>query len=118
MEYNQTGVHHGDILLCRKEEVSMSESLKTGKIYVVVSKDQVIIRRLKSVDAKKMSMISDDPNYNNIEIPINESLLEVWTVKGVFSTYLNPPKMVDEKVMRLENTMEAVMSRLEKLEKK
>lgn len=116
MEYNQSGIHHGDILLCRKEDMSSEKLLKNGKIYVVVTKDQLIIRRLKDYDAKKMSMMSDDPNYNDVEVAVNDELLEVWKVKGVYSTYLNPPKMVDEKVMRLENDMKTIMARLSKLE--
>lgn len=116
MDYSHSGIHHGDILLCRKETVTAENPLKSGKVYVVVTKDQVIVRRLKDADAKKMSMISDDPNYNEIEVKMNDDLLEVWKVKGVYSTYLNPPKLLGEKVMRLEKAIKGITERLAKLE--
>lgn len=116
MDYSHSGIHHGDILLCKKEDYTDLNSIKAGKIYLLVTKEQVIVRRLKDFDAKRMSMISDDPNYNAIEVMINDGLLEVWKVKGVYSTYLNPPKLLGEKVMRLEKAIEGITERLAKLE--
>lgn len=115
MDYNHAGIHHGDLLLCKKEEPSPA-SLVPGHVYVVVTQDQVIIRRLKHLDAQKLSLMADDPNFSNIEVPVNDQLLEVWEVKGVFSTYMNPPKLVDEKVMLLENTVKDITERLARLE--
>jgi len=116
MDYNHAGLHHGDLLLCKKEGELTAATLVASHVYVIVTKDQAIIRRLKSVSANKMSMVADDPNYAEIEFDLDVDVLEVWEVKGVFSTYLNPPKVVDEKVMLLEKTVNDLADRLTKLE--
>ena len=118
MDHNQAGLHHGDILLCKKEGTFTASSLIISHVYVIVTKDQVIIRRLKSVSANKMSMVSDDPNYDDLEFDIDQDVQEVWEVKGVFSTYLNPPKVVEEKVLVLESRVNELMERMNKLESK
>ena len=116
MDYNHTGLHHGDLLLCKKEEVPTASSLITGHVYVLVTKDQVVIRRLKAVDAKRMRMAADDPNFDDLEFDLDHDVQEAWEVKGVFSTYLNPPKVVDEKVMLLEKSVADLAQRLTRLE--
>ncbi len=118
MDYNQSGLHHGDLLLCKKEEIPSATTLISSHVYIVVTRDQVFIRRLKSVSANKMSMISDDPNYSELTFDLEQDVQEVWEVKGVYSTYLNPPKVVDEKVMLLEKTVSDLVARMNRLEAK
>ena len=55
--------------------------------------------------------MSDDPNYPDLDFSIDE-ILQIWEVKGAYSTYLNAPKMLDEKVMLLERQMEEVFNKL------
>ncbi|TRX50669.1 LexA family transcriptional regulator [Fulvivirga sp. M361] len=109
MEYNQNGLHHGDILLCL-QTVKTKTKTKPGDVYVIVHKEGIITRRLKSAAKSGMNFISDDPNYADIEFATDD-ILELWNVKGAYSTYLNPPKMIENRVMLLEN-------RLNELEKK
>lgn len=116
MDYNHAGIHHGDILLCKRVPEVTSSQLVAGHIYVLITKDQVIIRRLKKLDANKMSMAPDDPHYDDMEISIDDNILEAWEVKGVYSTFLNPPKLVDEKVMLLERTVTELAERITRLE--
>ncbi len=101
MEYNQNGLHHGDILLCLLEPTGKAKP-KPGKVYIIVHAEAILVRRLKSVSTKNMTFISDDPNYPDMILSAND-ILELWCVKGTYSTYLNPPKMIENRVMLLEN---------------
>ena len=103
MEYNQNGLHHGDILLCVQESLNKGKP-KTGHVYVIVHAEAILIRRLKSAKGKELAFMSDDPNYPDIAFSTS-NLLELWSVKGAYSTYLNPPKMIENRVMLLENRL-------------
>jgi transcriptional regulator with XRE-family HTH domain len=110
MEYHQNGLHHGDILLCLQVDLATKPPEKSN-VYVIVADGRIITRRLKNLDSAHMHFASDDPNYSDLEIS-TESILQLWEVKGAYSTYLNPPKMLDEKVMLLERQMEEVLKQL------
>ncbi|MDN5200132.1 LexA family transcriptional regulator [Fulvivirgaceae bacterium BMA10] len=104
MEYNHNGLHHGDILLCVEREKTNKKDLNTGSVYVAVHKEDIICRRLSGLSKDKLILKSDDPNYELIEVNI-EDLLELWEVKGVYSTYLNPPTVVESRILQIENEL-------------
>lgn len=110
MEYQQNGLHHSDILLCILSDIE--KDLREGSIYVVVYSEGILTRRLQSTNEHSLLMASDDPNYSTIEIPITD-IKEIWLVKGVYSTYLNPPKFLEEKLMRLEKRIADIESKLD-----
>lgn len=107
MEYHQHGLHHGDILMCTQTSL---DKIDRDQILVIVTDKQLTIRRVENIDGKILKLISDDPNYPNIEVD-TDTVVEFWRVQGKYSTYLNPPKLIEEKLLRLEK-------RLELLEKK
>jgi len=104
MEYHQQGIHHGDILI--GEKVSL-ESLfeKVGKVVTIVHKKSLTTRRLKAVSSKNVILFSDDANYPEMKIPIDECF-EAWAILSVYSSYLNPPTILEERILKLENEME------------
>ncbi len=110
MEYNQQGLHHGDIMLClqcNKEE----NSLEPNKVYVIINENGITTKRLKSVAKKQLTFESDDPNYDAQSFTLND-IIELWEVKGIYSTYINPPKMLEEKVMLLEKRLDELARKL------
>lgn len=110
MEYNQQGMHHGDIMLCLQCDIN-ANAIEVNKVYVLVLEKEIITRRLKSIDKKQFTFESDDPNYEVIDLEA-KSIKELWEVKGNYSTYINPPKMLEEKVMLLEKRMNEMASKL------
>ncbi len=110
MEYNHNGLHHGDILLCNKLDKISSRRINVGKVYVLVTAQSITTRRAIST-GKSFVFKADDPNYDNIELVAGD-LLEMWEVYGVYSTYLNPPSALEERVMQLENAVEAIQSKI------
>ncbi len=103
MEFNQNGLHHGDILLAT--EVDNVQHTEVGNIYVAVHKEGILIRRAGPRTKTVITLSCDDPNYPDKNLPIKE-ILELWLVEGVYSTYLNPPKLIDQKVLELERRVE------------
>lgn len=110
MEYNQQGLHHGDIMLCLQSDLK-SKSLEPNKVYVIILEKEIVSRRLKKVEKQQLVFESDDPNYEAITVEIKD-ISELWEVKGIYSTYINPPKMLEEKVMLLEKRLNELASRI------
>jgi transcriptional regulator with XRE-family HTH domain len=103
MEYNQQGIHHGDILV--GEIINLEDlSEKAGKVVTLVHKANISTRRLKSVTSKNAVLNSDDPNYPELKIPLEECL-EAWAILSVYSSYLNPPTLIEERVLKLEKEL-------------
>jgi len=110
MEYNHNGLHHGDILVCVNTNLDQA-MIKPGKVYLAVTKQEISVRRITTVHEGVYEFTSDDPNYLPIQLRHTE-LLELWRVRGAYSTYLNPPKTVEEKVLRLEKEMADIKKHL------
>lgn len=113
MEYHQNGLHHGDILLCQLKSHDKPKKIAFSRTYLVVTGDFITTRRLAFVEDGVFEFTTDDPNYPPLELPV-EKILELWEVKGVFSTYLNPPKLLDEKVLLLEKRLDVLEALLQK----
>ena len=112
MEYNQNGLHHGDILL--STACDLSSVLSLGKVHVVVTSSELYARRVQKDAAGTLELKSDDPNYDLLCIEKSE-IKEIWEVVGVYSTYLNPPKMMEERVMLIESQLLALQQKTDKL---
>ena len=116
MEYKQSGLHHGDILLCGHLPKGKLRKITQGQVLLIVTKKELIVRRLKEIIDEVFFLTADDPNYDTVDVP-EPNVLEAWLVKGVFSTYLEPPQMLEEKVLLIEDTLKRLMERVEKVEK-
>ena len=110
MEYNHNGLHHGDILLCYQIEGLTRKKIEKGKVFVVVTKENIIIRRVTGT-GKQIEFSSDDPNYSSMYFDTGE-ILELWEVYGVYSTYLNPPSAVEARILEIENDIREIKKRL------
>lgn len=108
MEYHQHGLHHGDILMCRQINTNQ---IAAGQILVVVTQKELTIRRVEHCDKEVIKLVSDDPNYPTVGVN-REDVLEYWQVRGKYSTYLNPPKMVEEKLLLLEKRIEQLEQKM------
>lgn len=103
MEYHQQGIHHGDLLIGE-----WVETLETGsqqpELLTLVTKSGIINRRV-TANKEKILLSADDPNYKEEVLEAND-ILEVWKIIAVFSTYLNPPTLLEERVLKLEKAMD------------
>jgi transcriptional regulator with XRE-family HTH domain len=116
MEYNNTGLHNGDILLCIPADKTNEEGLHIDKIYVVVTAEKIWVRRLNN-KKNGLEFISDNPGYGKINI-LMQDLLELWEASAVYSTYLKPPTRIEERVAQLEKDYSEILDRINKMERK
>lgn len=116
MEYQQNGLHHGDILLASNTGLKLI-LLELEKVYVIVLNEGIQVRRLKSMEGNKLGFMADDPNYSPSEFEPKD-IVELWEVVGAYSAYLHAPKMLDERVMLLENKMRELAGVVQELKGK
>lgn len=106
MEYHQQGLHHGDLLV--GETLVFSDVQHHAKeIIVVITDENIFIRRLKEFSPKNIVLSSDDPNYEDLVIDVKK-IKEYWLIIASYSTYLNAPTLLEERVLKLENEISSL----------
>ena len=86
MNCNGIGLNDGDVLICSLILPANRLNIKPNNIYVVVTNDDIIIRRISDC-SKAFILVADNPAYKSYSIP-HDSVLELWEVQGIYSTYL------------------------------
>jgi len=109
MEYQQQGIHHGDLMLARKVNIKNLSTDYVNKILVFIDHHTIFIRRLRSVKESSLILSTDDPSYPEEKKATNE-ILELWIVEGLYTTYMNPPSLLAERLMHLENKVDKIIS--------
>jgi transcriptional regulator with XRE-family HTH domain len=116
MLYEQHGLHHGDVVFCTAVGLDDLVSLQPGQVYVVVTVGQLLVRRLLETGGRqKLTLKADNPDYPIVEVPLTE-VRELWEVQGVYSTFLRPPTLLEERLALLESTIQQLSRRVRKLE--
>ncbi len=116
MLYEQHGLHHGDVVFCTAVDREDLLSLQPGQVYAVVTADQLLIRRLlETASRQKLTLQADNSDYPIVEVPLAE-VRELWEVQGVYSTFLRPPILLEERLALLESTIQQLSRRVRKLE--
>jgi len=97
----------GDVLICSKLDPNYyANTIKDGLPYVVVTKNEVLVKRVKNKihGNKLLILISDNASYKNINLRMDK-VLEIWKVEGAVKYNLPPqvdPKdKIDEKLSLL-----------------
>lgn len=106
MEYQHHGLHHQDLLACIKKD---KENLQTGAISVVVHKSGILTRRIKAITTDMLILSADDPSFEDITI-LTEDALEYWQAEGVFTTYLQAPSRLEERILKIEEELKKLKS--------
>lgn len=96
---------HRDVVVCSL--VDRWEVLKPWETYVIITSENVLLKRLPSVIKDRRGSIelhSDNSSaYPPYELPISE-LMQLWMVRGYVST--NPPSRPDRLMERLQEVIE------------
>jgi transcriptional regulator with XRE-family HTH domain len=109
----QQGLRHKDLVLCCR--VNMAKpNIQVGSIYVFVTAGKILVRRVaeKLVDGQRLYLKADNTDYSSQELEVAQAL-EIWEVKGVFTTHLRSPALLDERVATLEQKVAELLSRLD-----
>lgn len=111
MLLHRQGLRHQDIVLCSRIDKAKPR-LKKGTVYVFVTQSKVLIRRLTAwlPDDQLLHLRADNPDYGSQEIELPQ-VLEIWEVRGVYTTHLRAPALLDERVAELERKVEELLER-------
>jgi len=110
MEYHHNGIHHGDYLVSSKIAKIQKSKLSAGKIYIAITPQSILVRRLKN-SQNPLIFQADDPHYEDKSIDI-KNLDEMWEVIGVYSTQLQPPQMIEERLLTLEDQLTIMQQKI------
>ena len=113
MTWLDKGLQAGDILSCCPVVEPYEKQLKVGKVYVIVGKNELFIRRFRMAK-NKLRFTADNPQGVVLELDKSE-ILELWRVEGFYSTFLKPPLLIEERISVLEQKMAALEKRFSKL---
>ena len=111
MLLHRQGLRHQDIVLGSRIDKAKPR-LKPGNVYVFVTPGKVLIRRLaeRLDNDQVLKLRADNPDYGSQELALSQAL-EIWEVRGVFTTHLRAPALLDERVAELERKMEELSER-------
>ncbi|MCC3155514.1 LexA family transcriptional regulator [Hymenobacter sp. BT770] len=111
MLLHRQGLRHQDIVLCSRVDKAQPR-LKTGNVYVFVTPGKLLIRRLieRLENDQLLKLRADNPDYGSQELALSQAL-EIWEVRGVFTTHLRAPALLDERVAELERKVEELFER-------
>ncbi|GHA74708.1 helix-turn-helix domain-containing protein [Pontibacter akesuensis] len=91
-------------------------ALQQGQVYVLVTKQEVLLRRLLAVQDEKLLVKADQAGTAAYTLPFTQ-LSEVWEVQGVYSQLLSQPLPLEERLALLEETVQQLNLRVQQLEK-
>jgi phage repressor protein C with HTH and peptisase S24 domain len=103
----------GEWVICKKLD-DPKKQIRNGNIYVVVTTDGVVAKRLYSSNAEEGSITlqSDNPLYQPYQQPLNE-VLQVYQAKGKISFNLNAiQNEVKNRLTNLEFKLDQIVSKL------
>jgi transcriptional regulator with XRE-family HTH domain len=112
MHDNFHGLNLGDLILGKK--MSPPHKFIKGKLYVVITNGKIVIRRVKPL-SENLELYPDNSNFHAIEIQKGE-VMEAWEVIGYFSSKIEAPTLISERIMHLENQFDLLNQRLSKIE--
>lgn len=89
-------IFEGEQVVCSYvEKDSWTYGIKNGYVYVIITKHDVVIKRLRNhiLTDKTIVLISDNDFYEERILPIQE-VVEIWLVKMKISPFMPSPKNV------------------------
>lgn len=89
-------LYEGERVVCSfTERESWRHSIKNNHVYVVITRDDIVVKRMKNqIDLNgSVILLSDNDYYPPREVPINE-VVEIWSIKLKISHFMSSPKNI------------------------
>jgi transcriptional regulator with XRE-family HTH domain len=112
MHDNFHGLNLGDLVFGKK--MTPPYKFVKGKMYVVITSEKIIMRRAIP-RGETLELYPDNSNFNPMEIKPG-AILESWEVAGYFTSKIEAPTLITERIMHLENQFDSLNARLMKIE--
>ena len=105
MRYGGQGLFNRDILI--GEKVDQLSTKLEGEVVALVTKNSLVIRRVKQVNDTSALLQADDPTYEEMEIA-SEEVVEIWKGVASFAKQLKGPSLLEQRVMKLEEKLNSL----------
>lgn len=110
-------VHPGDLLVGVAVDLMDPNQVQPGRLYVVVTPGNLLARRLVNLAPNGgFGFQAQYPEHTGIHLQ-REDVGELWEVIGSYSTFLEPPGSVEERLAQLEQSVRHLSLRVNNLEK-
>ncbi len=89
-------LYEGERVICSfTEKESWRHSLKNNHVYVLITRDDIVVKRLENrIDINGTLLLhSDNDYYPPREVPIND-VVEIWSIKMKISHFMSSPKNI------------------------
>ncbi|MDH5379325.1 MAG: LexA family transcriptional regulator [Cyclobacteriaceae bacterium] len=108
MHYYREGIHPGNWVLAKK-----TKECQENFIYILIMDQSLRLGRLYRKSQNKITLIFDNPHY--AEFAINtDDVKEIWEVTGYFTTNLQAPIKIEDKIRDLENKINTIEKKFSK----
>ncbi len=107
-------IYQGEIVI--SEYIEDPQTAVNGKIFIIVSKDAVVVKRLLLYlnDSNAFILKSDNPKYKSYQLK-SEEIVEIWEVKGkITNHFLNSGDEHGSKLAEMENRIDKLENALKK----
>ena len=104
------GLRKGNLILCEETNI---ENLKKKELTVLVSKDEILLGRVNSWDDKKINLFFDNPLFEPFTMDLKK-IVEIWTVKGFFSTEIPECNYMNKKIQSMEEKITYLLDKVDK----
>ncbi|EMR02064.1 XRE family transcriptional regulator [Cesiribacter andamanensis] len=111
------GLRDGDILTAVAVSLEKANRLREGQVYIIITARELLTRRLRKLEAPAWIFEADNPAVPPLPIEAKD-ILELWEVKGCWTTQLQPPSLLDHKLLLLEEELRQLKERVSGLESK
>lgn len=103
MTRENQGIRHGDILFGKELDTKdLRDCLDQVVAFALDS--EILVRRLKAVEANTITLSADDPAYPNRQL-IGEEVLVCWSIMGVYSDKIPRPMQMEDRLLRIEEEL-------------
>lgn len=103
MQFADRGLLAGDMVVGCKMAIKDLKKEWERHLFVVVTQEGIYTRRLQTA-GKELVFSCDNPNCRSLHLKA-DSILEVWEVRGAFSTRLQNPFSFENRLNRIESQL-------------
>lgn len=108
MSVKGQGINQGDIVICIALNNQNWQKLETKKVYVFIEQGKTQTLRLEAINDESFTCQPDNTNFAKLEIKA-DSLIEIWKVIGVYSTNIQHPNLLDDRLASLEQKVDSLL---------
>jgi len=90
--------HNGDLILASQVHALDWDNLRNYYVYVIVTHEQILIKRIFCKNQREWVLISDNENLYPQQLLLSENVKEIWVFRRHIDNKAPPPKKFEIKI--------------------